>query len=44
MTDPARDMIHAGPKSHEALATAYWEKFLLREVFSGPAYTDPLSA
>jgi hypothetical protein len=29
MVDAARDNIHAGPTSHEALAAAYWEKFLV---------------
>jgi hypothetical protein len=34
--DKARDGMHAGPKSHEALATAYWKKFLLRgELYRG---------
>lgn len=33
--DTARDKIHAGPKSHEALANAYWEKFFLRGFSSG---------
>jgi hypothetical protein len=34
--DKARDHMHAGPKSHLALATAYWEKFLLRgELYRG---------
>jgi hypothetical protein len=26
--DKARDGLHAGPNSHEALAAVYWEKFL----------------
>ena len=36
--DKARDQRHAGPKSHEALAIAYWERFLLRGGLSRGAH------
>jgi hypothetical protein len=38
--DKARDQVHAGPKSHESLATAYWERFLLRGGLSRSSMGD----